>query len=110
MLVYQRTPSLFRINAAHNHYLQVAAEGGLLIGIPVAGGDRICSLQESLQALARDDSGMYFLRAGALCGLFGVAVQSLWETGLTTPANAVLAALSAAIVVHRSAPRVRSDA
>ena len=28
MLVYQRTPSLFRINAAHNHYLQVAAEGG----------------------------------------------------------------------------------
>ena len=36
MLVYQRAPSLFRINAAHNHYLQVAAEGGLLIGIPVA--------------------------------------------------------------------------
>jgi hypothetical protein len=34
-----------------------------------------------------------------------VAVQSVWETGLTTPANAVLAALAAAIVVHRSAPR-----
>ena len=53
---------------------------------------------------------MYFLRAGALCGLFGVAVQSVWETGLTTPANAVLAALAAAMVVHRSAPRVRSNA
>jgi len=34
-------------------------------------------------------------------GLVGAAVQSLWETGLTTPANAVLAAVLGAIVVHR---------
>lgn len=107
MLVYQRTPSLFRINAAHNHYLQVAAEGGLLLGIPVAVA-MVLFVRESRAALARDESGMYFLRAGALSGLFGVAVQSVWETGLTTPANAVLAALAAAMVVHRSAPRVRS--
>jgi hypothetical protein len=107
MLVYQRTPSLFRINAAHNHYLQVAAEGGLLIGIPAAVALSYF-VRESRAALARDESGMYFLRAGALSGLFGAAVQSVWETGLTTPANAVLAALAAAIVVHRSAPRVRS--
>jgi len=106
MLVYQRTPSLFRINAAHNHYLQVAAEGGLLLGIPVAVAI-VLFVRESRTALARDESGMYFLRAGALSGLFGAAVQSVWETGLTTPANAVLAALAAAIVVHRSAPRVR---
>ena len=107
MIVYQRTPSLFRINAAHNHYLQVAAEGGLLLGIPVAVAI-VLFVRASRTALARDESGMYFLRAGALSGLFGVAVQSVWETGLTTPANAVLAALAAAIVVHRSAPRVRS--
>jgi len=107
MLVYQRTPSLFRINAAHNHYLQVAAEGGLLIAIPAAAALYLF-VQESRAALARDESGMYFLRAGALSGLFGVAVQSVWETGLTTPANAVLAALAGAIVVHRSVPRVRS--
>ena len=31
------------------------------------------------------------------------AAQSVWETGLTTPANAVLAAIAAAIVLHRSA-------
>ena len=109
MLVYQRTPSLFRINAAHNHYLQVAAEGGLLIGIPVAVALGLFA-RASLEALAGDDSGMYFLRAGALSGLFGVAVQSVWDTGLTAPANAVLAAIVAAIVVHRSAPRVRPDA
>jgi O-antigen ligase len=108
MLVYQRTPSLFRINAAHNHYLQVAAEGGLLLGIPVMVAI-VLFVRESFAALAGDESGMYFLRAGALSGLFGVAVQSIWETGLTTPANAVLAAIAAAIVVHRTEPRMRSS-
>ncbi len=109
MLVYQRTPSLFRINSAHNHYLQVAAEGGLLIGIPVVVA-LVLFVRGSRDALARDESGMYFLRAGALSGLFGVAVQSVWEVGLTSPANAVLAALAAAIAVHGSSPRLRPDA
>jgi O-antigen ligase len=109
MLVYQRTPSLFRINTAHNHYLQVAAEGGLLLGIPVAVA-LVLFARESREALAADDSGMYFLRAGALSGLCGVAVQSIWETGLTTPANALLAAIAAAIVVHHSPVRVRHEA
>ncbi len=109
MLVYQRTPSLFRINAAHNQYLQVAAEGGLLIGTPVVAA-LVLFARAAREALAGDDSGMYFLRAGALGGLVGVAVQSVWETGLTAPANAVLAAIVAAIVVHRSAPRLRPAA
>ena len=104
MLVYRRAPSLFRTNAAHNHYLQVAAEGGLLIGIPVAVA-LVLFARESIEALARDDSAMYSIRAGALSGLIGVAVQSIWETGLTTPANGVLAAIVAAIVVHRSTVR-----
>jgi len=106
MLVYQRTPSLFRINAAHNHYVQLAAEGGLLVCVPVAGAIFLYARAASA-ALAEDESGMYWIRAGALCGLCGVAVQSIWETGLTTPANAVLAAMAAAIVVHRPESRVR---
>jgi hypothetical protein len=109
MLVYQRTPSLFRINAAHNHYLQVAAEGGLLIGIPVVLGLGLF-VRAAHDALRRDESGMYALRAGAVSGLVGVAVQSVWDTGLTTPANAVLAALAAAVAVHRAAPQLRPDA
>lgn len=109
MLVSQHTPSLFRINAAHNHYLQVAAEGGLLVGIPVLVA-LVLLVRESAAALARDDSGMYYLRAGACCGLAGVAVQSIWETGLTSPANGVLAAIVAAVVVHHAAPRARAEA
>lgn len=110
MIAYQRTPSLFRINGAHNHYLQVAAEGGLLIGIPVVVAI-VLFVRSALKALQADDSGMYFLRAGALSGLFGVALQSVVDTGLTIPANAVLAAIAAAMVVHHhSVPREQSNA
>jgi hypothetical protein len=105
MLVYQRAPSLFRINAAHNHYLQLAAEGGLLVGVPTAIG-LVMYARAALAGLVEDASAMYWIRAGALGGLCGVAVQSFWETGLTTPANAVLAAIVAAIALHRPEMRV----
>ena len=100
MLVYERTPSLFRINAAHNHYLQVAAEGGLLLAAPVAVTLGLFA-RDGWRWLADDRSAAGLMRIGAFSGLVGAAVQSLWETGLTTPANAVLAAVLGAIVVHR---------
>lgn len=99
MAVYQRSKPEVIFNQAHNHYLQVAAEGGLLVGIPLW-----LALSAFLKAawnrLRADRSPMYFLRAGAASGLAGVAVQSVWETGLTIPANAALAAVLAAIIVH----------
>ena len=102
MAVYQRSKPDVIFNQAHNHYLQVAAEGGLLVGLPV------CLALAAFARCARkrlqaDRSAMYFIRAGALSGLIGVAVQSVWETGLTIPANAALAAVLAAIVLHAPA-------
>jgi O-antigen ligase len=102
MAVYQRSKPEVIFNQAHNHYLQVAAEGGLLVTIPVwlALSALATSAWAALQA---DRSPMYFMRAGAAAGLAGVAVQSVWETGLTIPANAALAAVMAAIVLHAPA-------
>jgi putative inorganic carbon (hco3(-)) transporter len=99
MAVYQRSSPGVLFNHAHNHYLQVTAEGGLLLIVPVllAVG---AFARVAWRRLRADRSGMFWIRAGAASGLAGVAVQSLWETGLTLPANAVLAALLAAIVVH----------
>jgi O-antigen ligase len=99
MLVYQRSSPGVRFNQAHNHYLQVAAEGGLLMSVPVALA-LIAFARAALRKLREDASGMYWVRAGAFCGLAGVAAQSVWDTGLTAPANAVLAAIAAAIVLH----------
>jgi O-antigen ligase len=99
MAVYQRSKPEVIFNQAHNHYLQVAAEGGLLVCVPlwlaVSGFVRAAWIR-----MRGDRSPMYFLRAGAAAGLAGVAVQSVWETGLTIPANAALAAVLAAIVLH----------
>jgi O-antigen ligase len=106
MLIYQRSSPGWLYNQAHNHYLQVMSEGGLLLGIPVFAALAIYA-RDARRWLAADKSGMYWIRAGAFCGLAGLAVQNFWETGLTMPANAVLAAIVAAIVVHDPAPPVR---
>jgi hypothetical protein len=48
------------------------------------------------------------MRLGASASLVAVAIQSIWETGLTLPANGMLAAVAAAILVH--VPRHPSNA
>ena len=106
MAIYQRSSPGVLFNQAHNHFLQVAAEGGLLVAAPILLGIGAFASM-AWHSLRSDRSGMFWFRAGAASGLFGVAVQSLWETGLTTPANAALAAVLAAIVLHvpaRSGP------
>jgi O-antigen ligase len=99
MFVYQQSTRAVYFNQAHNHYLQVAAEGGLLLV-----GTVIVVLAAFVRAarerLTSDGSGVFWIRAGAACGLGAVALQSVWETGLVMPANAALAALLAALVVH----------
>jgi O-antigen ligase len=99
MVLYQQSSAGVIFNQAHNHYLQVAAEGGLLVGVPIALA-MAAFARSGAEALARDASGMFWLRAGAASGLAGVAAQSLFEAGLLTPANALLAAVLAAIVLH----------
>jgi O-antigen ligase len=99
MLVYQRASPGVRFNQAHNHYLQAAAEGGLLLCAPLFLALGLW-VRRAWRCIATDQSGMYWIRAGALSGLAGAAAQSVWETGLVTPANAALASILAAIVIH----------
>jgi O-antigen ligase len=98
MFVYQRSSRAVYFNQAQNHYLQVAAEGGVLLA-----GAVILALAAYLRTararLTGDQSGLFWIRAGAACGLGAVALQSVWETGLVMPANSALAALLAALVV-----------
>jgi O-antigen ligase len=108
MGVYQRSSPGIIFNQAHNHYLQVAAEGGLLVGLPVLLA-LLAFVRAAWRSLHDDRSAVYWIRAGAVSGLCGVAVQSLWETGLTAPSNAAAAAVLAAIAIHASATRPAPD-
>jgi O-antigen ligase len=99
MTVYQQAPHTFYINHAHNEYLQLLAEGGLLLAVPAGLVIGAVAWQTARQ-LRDDHSPVFWIRAGAASGLMGAAVQGMWDTGLRLPANAVLFALLAAIALH----------
>jgi O-antigen ligase len=115
MLVYQQTQVSMahlqpggwaHFNQAHSHYLQVAAEGGLLVSIAVM--IALVAFAVSVRrALASHAGEIEWIRIGAVAALIAVAVQSVWETALRMPANAVLCALVAAIAVHHREHRTR---
>ena len=101
MLVYQQTRSGFTFNHAHDEYLQLAAEGGWLLSLPAALA-LIAGAWQIGRQLRADRTSIFWIRAGAASGVVAIAVQSVWDTGLRMPANAVLFALLAAVALHES--------
>jgi O-antigen ligase len=102
MTVYQRSSrDRVHFNQAHNHYLQLLAEAGALLFLLLAVAVSLF-VRAARERLRRDHTGMLWLRTGAAAGLVGLAVSSIWETAARMPANALLAAVLAAIVVHEA--------
>ncbi len=90
-------------NNAHSHFIQGAAEGGVLLVMPaVAALWALATLAG--RALRADKGEMFWVRVGAAAGLAGLAVQSIWEVSLTMPANAVLAGVLAGLLLYRREP------
>lgn len=103
MLRYQRTDRDRLFNHAHNEYLQLVAEGGVLL--PVAAAIAAWAWAGlARRRIAADRSEVLWVRIGAAAGLSGLAVQSLFEAAVRMPANALLVALLAALVVHERHP------
>jgi O-antigen ligase len=100
MLVYQQTDRAVFINQAHNQYLHLLAEGGVLLSLPVAMA-AVAFIRLFRMRLAEDVSSSVWLRIGGGTAILAVAVQGIWETGLRIPANGLLFALAAAVAVHR---------
>ena len=105
MLKYQTTTKRVLFNQAHNEYLQLLAEGGLLLSVPALVA-LLAWIRIAWRRLQQETQAMRWVRTGAAAGIAGLAVQGLFETGLRMPANAMLFALLAAIVVHE--PRKHS--
>jgi O-antigen ligase len=89
--------------AAHNDFLQLAAEGGLLVGLPVLAtvGFFIWETRQRFRE-SSDDSVTEWLRIGAVVGLSLMAVQETVDFSLQVPGNAALFVVLAAIAVHRA--------
>ena len=103
MLVYQEGSRLFFFNHAHDEYLQLIAEGGLLIAVPAAIAV-LAAVALMTRYLRTDRTAMFWVRAGAISGIIAVATQGIWDTGLRTPANGVLFAVIAAVALHDPRP------
>jgi O-antigen ligase len=99
MLVYQLGSRQFFFNHAHNEYLQLIAEGGLLLAVPAALALVVGTVM-IVNRLRADQTAVFWIRAGAIGGLIAVAVQSVFDTSLRTPADGVLFAVIAAIALH----------
>jgi O-antigen ligase len=93
---YHRASGASVPQQAHNDYLELLASGGL-VGFALL---LLFIYLFSQRARARLRAGTPFSRAaalGALTGLFGVAVHSLFEFGLHVTANALAAAALVAV-------------
>jgi O-antigen ligase len=102
MLHYQTVQDGNYYIEAHSDYLQLAAEGGLLLGVPA-----LITLVLFVREVRRrfreraDDTRTYWLRVGAVTGLCAVAVQESVEFTLQMPGAVVLFVVLAAIAIHR---------
>jgi O-antigen ligase len=102
MLVYQTVDRTSIYAQAHNDYLQLFAEGGLLVAVPavIAVGVIVKTIWRRLRS-ADDDTLTRWLRAGAVAGLAGIATQSIVEFSLQMPGNTVMFVLLLALALHR---------
>jgi O-antigen ligase len=102
MLVYQTGDRHLMYAQAHNDYLQLAAEGGLLVVVPaiVTVAILVIAIRRRLRG-SEDDSLTFWIRRGAVAGLLGIAAQSVMEFSLQMPGNAVLFVMLLAIAAHR---------
>jgi len=99
-LVYQQHDLARHYSEAHNDYLQVAAEGGVLLVVPAL----LCVGAMGMivwKRFTQESSGSgYWIRVGAMTGLTAIALQETVEFSLQMPGNAVLFAVLCGIALH----------
>ncbi|HEX5635105.1 MAG TPA: O-antigen ligase family protein, partial [Gemmatimonadales bacterium] len=106
MIRYQTSQTDQHFQEAHNDYLQVLVEGGLLVGLPA-----LAAFVLAIRAIRRrfragdDDAMTYWVRAGAATGLAAIALQAIVEFSLQMPGNAALFVVLLAIAMHGAARR-----
>jgi O-antigen ligase len=101
-LFYQQHDLAQYYAQAHNDYLQLAAEGGLLLLLPA--GVCVVAFIAVVRQRFNVDTGTssYWIRVGAVTGLAAIALQETVEFSLQMPGNAALFAVLCGIALHGS--------
>jgi O-antigen ligase len=108
MLFYQTT-NLHELYAeAHNDYLQLAAEGGLLIGVPALVLIVVTCAEVRRRFREPHHGAVQWIRTGAVAGLLAVGVQDVGDFSLQMPGTAALFCVLAAIALSKTARSLRA--
>jgi O-antigen ligase len=105
MLLHPVSNQTILFDFVHNDYLQLLAEGGVLVGVPalILAGVFVREVAARFREQADDRTG-YWLRTGAVIALASIAVQETVDFSLRIPGVAVLFVLMAAIAVRPCSP------
>ena len=107
MIRYQTSQNDQHFQEAHNDYLQVVVEGGILVALPafVAVLLLVRAIRRRFEA-ADDDPQGYWVRVGAVVGLLTIAAQAAVEFSLQMPGNAALFVVLLSIALHEPTRRL----
>ncbi|HEU4768389.1 MAG TPA: hypothetical protein VFS77_13490, partial [Pyrinomonadaceae bacterium] len=107
---YDTRNGLFRLEQAHNDYLQVLSDGGI-IGAALALGFVVLLFYKALQRAKSRDDFRRGVALASLSGCFAVLVHSFFDFTLHTTSNALLFLVLAALATMNGrvedAPRKR---
>jgi O-antigen ligase len=100
-LVYPMTDHTRHAMEAHNDYVQILSEGGIVLSLAAA--FVVLQLARAIRAAFAEPQtpSLYWVRIGATIGLVAIAIQELTDFSLQMPGNAVLFAVLAAVAMHR---------
>ncbi len=88
---------------AHNDFLQLAVEGGLLVGLPAIAAVAFFIVETTRRIReSAGDAMTDWLRIGAVVGLVLLAAQETVDFTLQIPGNAALFVFLAAVAVHHA--------
>jgi O-antigen ligase len=108
--VYPQSDWHVHASEAHNDYLQLAIEGGVLVGVPV-----LMTIAAMVRTVARrlrapQDERTWWIRMGAVAGICGIALQEVTDFSLQIPGIALLFTVVVAIAIHEPpSPRLSRD-
>jgi O-antigen ligase len=91
---------------AHNDYVQLMAEGGWLVVVPVLVTAVLVGREVWRRfASGHDDRTGYWLRLGAVTGIIAMVFQEVVEFSLQMPGNAALFFVLCAIAIRKTSAR-----
>ena len=101
-LFYDPQAALRHFAQAHNDYLQLAAEGGVLLGLPIV--LLVVAFVREARMRFREprdrDRAVRSVRVGAVTALIAIGLQATVDFSLQMPGNAALFSVVCAIAIH----------